>query len=85
VDSVLFYFNTHGVLFEELGNSIATRFLNGDDRQSNAVILSDCTQHWFEGSVSVLCYQSRSNILKDNFTWIRSSRFSFRTYYVSGS
>ena len=41
--------------------------LNGDDRQSNAVILSDCTQHWFEGSVSVLCYQSRSNILNDNF------------------
>ena len=63
-----FDFNTHGVLFEELGNSIATRFfLNGDDRQSNAVILSDCTQHWFEGSVSVLCYQSRSNILNDNF------------------
>ena len=67
MDSVFFDFNTHGVLFEELGNSIATRFLNGDDRQSNAVILSDCTQHWFEGSVSVLCYQSRSNILNDNF------------------
>ena len=63
-----FLFLTHKVcFFEELGNSIATRFLNGDDRQSNVVILSDCTQHWFEGSVSVLCYQSRSNILNDNF------------------
>ena len=67
MDSV-FDFYTHGVLLRSWAIQLLLGFfLNGDDRQSNAVILSDCTQHWFEGSVSVLCYQSRSNILNDNF------------------
>ena len=66
VDSV-FLILTHTVCFWGVGQFNCYSVLNGDDRQSNAVILSDCTQHWFEGSVSVLCYQSRSNILNDNF------------------